>query len=81
MLTRRLQILLDEDRYDRLARHAADRGASSATQVREAIDTRFPALDSRRRAAAAILSAAPMDVPEEPADLKRELSETRHRRS
>ena len=78
MLTRRLQVLLDEERYERLARPATERGASIATLVREAIDSRFPAVDSRRSAAlAAILAAEPMDVPDDPADVKRELAAAR----
>lgn len=78
MLTRRLQILLDEERYQRLARQAAARGASIAVLVREALDSRFPAVDSRRSAAAAaILEAEPMDVPAHPDELKRELAQAR----
>jgi hypothetical protein len=37
-MTRRLQILIDEDRYRRLERAAERRGASVATLVREALD-------------------------------------------
>lgn len=78
MLTRRLQILLDEERYARLARRAADRGTSIATLVREALDARYPSGDAERRAAAArILAADPTPVPDDPADLKREIAETR----
>lgn len=78
MLSRRLQVLLDDDRYDRLARHAAERGTSIATLVREAIDSRFPLVETRRAAAAeAILAAEPMAVPDEPADLKREIADSR----
>ncbi|MDP8953905.1 MAG: hypothetical protein M3N37_03095 [Actinomycetota bacterium] len=44
-----------------MARQAPARGASIAVLVREALDSRFPAVDSRRRAAAAaILEAEPM---------------------
>ncbi len=64
MLTRRLQILLDDDRYERLAHRARQRGTSVATLVREAIDAAFPVTDSaRREAAGAVLAADPMDVP------------------
>jgi len=78
MLTRRLQILLDDERYERLARRATEGGTSIATLVRAAIDARYPADDPERRAAAdAILAAEPMPVPEDPADLKREILETR----
>lgn len=78
MLSRRLQVLLDDDRYDRLARHASERGTSIATLVREAIDSRFPLVENRRGAAAeAILAAEAMDVPDDAADLKREIAATR----
>ncbi len=78
MLTRRLQILLDEERYERLARQASERGASIATLVREAIDSRYPVVDPRRRAAAsAILAAEAMPVPDDPAELKQELAGAR----
>lgn len=78
MLSRRLQILLDDERYERLAHQAAERGTSIATLVREAIDSRYPPVDPRRQGAvSAILAAAPMAVPDDPADLKRELAESR----
>ena len=67
MLTRPLQILLDEERYERWA--------SIATVVREAIDSRYPVVDPRPgEAAAAIVAAAPMPVPDDPTELKRELA-------
>jgi hypothetical protein len=73
MLSRRLQILLDEDRFLKVAREAERKGVSIAAVIREAID-RLPAESERRRAAiAAILSAAPMPVPADPSDLRREL--------
>lgn len=79
MLTRRLQILMDEERYERLAARAAARGASVATLVREAIDTSFPPVEPRRAAAAAaLLAAEPMPVPE-PHELRQELAELRAR--
>lgn len=79
MLTRRLQVLLDEDRYARLSRQASERGASVATLVREAIDIAFPTIDPRRAAAAErILAAEPMAVPEIH-ELRRELDELRAR--
>lgn len=77
MLSRRLQILIDEERYERLAAHARERGVSVAEVVRGAID-RFVPVASRRkqRAADRILAAEPMPVPE-PDELKRELEEAR----
>ncbi len=78
MLTRRLQILLDDERYARLARRAADGGISIATVVRDAIDARFPAEDPERDAAfEAIRTAEPISLPADPADLKREILDTR----
>ena len=82
MLTRRLQILLDEDRYQRLARRARARKVSVAEIVREAIDVALPAhWSDRSEAARVILAAEPMPVPEDPADLKLELEELRGRKT
>lgn len=81
ILTRRLQILLDEERYGRLARRAAERGTSIATLVREAVDARYPPVDPQKRAAARrILAADPMPVPADPAELRQEINETRSTR-
>jgi broad specificity phosphatase PhoE len=78
MLERRLQVLIDEDRYRRLRAEARRRGTSVGQLVREAIDSAFASdLARKRRAAKAILDAEPMPVPEDPADLKRELDEIR----
>ena len=79
MLTRRLQVLLDEERATRLEAEARRRGVAVAVLVREAIDRVFPTTtQSRRDAAAAILDADPMPVP--PVDyLRRELAESRDR--
>jgi hypothetical protein len=41
-LSRRLQVLIDEDRWARLEDEATQRGASVGTLVREAIDLAFP---------------------------------------
>lgn len=77
MLTRRVQILLDEGRYRRLAAEARRRKVSVAVVVREALDLSHPASSPGREAAArAILAAEPMDVPE-PADLRIELDSIR----
>lgn len=78
MLTRRLQILLDEDRYARVSAEAERRGQPVAVIVREAIDAALPSDQERRRAALlAFLDAEPMEVPEDPADLKAELDAIR----
>ena len=80
MLERRLQILLDEDRYRRLVAVARDRGISVAAVIREAIDRGLPASQRRRSAATRrILNAPDMPVPS-PSDLRRELDEARSRR-
>jgi hypothetical protein len=78
MLSRRLQILLDDERYDRLSQRAAAEGTSIAMLVRDAIDASYPAVDPEREAAfQAIRDAEPMSLPADPADLKREILETR----
>lgn len=73
MLDHRLQILLDDVRYQKLAREAGRRGVSIAAVIREAID-RLPEDAAIRRAAVeAILAAEAMPVPADPAELRREL--------
>lgn len=79
-LTRRLQILLDEDRHERLLRASRERRLSVGALVREAIDQALPGDEERRRRAGrAILTAEPMEVLDDPADLRRELDEVRSR--
>lgn len=79
MLDRRLQVLIDEDRWARLEREAGRRGVSVAVLVREAIDERFPGdAETRRAALQAVLDAAPMDVPD-PDGLRAELEALRSR--
>ena len=79
MLTHRLHILVDEDRWQRLDREATRRKVPVAAVVRDAIDAALPAsdADARRAAADSLLRAEPMDVPDDPADLERELDEIR----
>jgi hypothetical protein len=80
MLDRRLQVLIDEDRLNRLEREAARRRVPVAVLVREAIDERFPGdADERRAAVQALLDAEPTAVPE-PEELRDELEEMRSRR-
>ena len=50
-MERRLQILLDQERYDRVAHEADVSGRSVAAVIREAIDLRFPSDQERRNAA------------------------------
>ena len=73
MLDHRVQILLDEGRYQKVAREAGRRRVSIAAVIREAID-RLPAdADQRRAAIARVLEAEPMPVPRDPAALRHEL--------
>ncbi len=70
----RLQVLLDPAQSSRLRREAADRGVSVATVVRAAIDRELGVGDDVRRAALArLMAAAPMRVPDDPAELEREI--------
>lgn len=62
---RRLQILLDEERHDRIVTVARQRGVSVATVVREAIDRGVARPDQQRAdAGRRILAADDMDVPD-----------------
>ena len=79
MLTRRLQILLDERQYARLAAFASEHNLSVGAAVREAIDRAVPSTtDERAAALKQLLAAVPMDVPA-PAGLRSELDELRGR--
>ena len=78
-LDRRVPLLLDESRYRKVAALAQRRGVSVAAVIREAIDAMPTPPDQRRRAVDAILAAAPMPLPEDPVDLRRELDEARDR--
>lgn len=80
-MSRRLQLLLDEERYDRVAAAARMQRVSVAAVIRDAIDASLPASGQGRAAAGAVILAAdPMDVPE-PEALVRELEELRARRA
>ncbi|MGH9115626.1 MAG: ribbon-helix-helix protein, CopG family [Acidimicrobiales bacterium] len=81
MLDRRLQVLIDDDRWSRLEEEAGRRGVSVGALVREAIDERFPSRSEEQRAALrSVLGAAAMDVPS-PDELHRELDSIRARQS
>jgi hypothetical protein len=81
MLNRRLQVLLDEERYRRLQEAARSRGVSVGMVVREAIDHGLATPRGRRQGAAArILEAQDMPVGD-PADLRAELDDLRGRRA
>ncbi len=64
-LGRRLQVLLDDERYHRLQRESERSGAAVGELVRRAIDREYPS-DLERRAAAAerLLGASPPPGPE-----------------
>ena len=80
-MDRRLQPLLDEESYRRVAALAGQRGTSVAAVIRDAIDRGLPNPDDRRRAAARrLLNADPVDVPDVP-ELLDELTELRGRRA
>jgi hypothetical protein len=78
-LDRRLQLLLDEPRYRRVAALAEQRGTSVAAVIREAIDRGLPNPQRSRAAAGAlVLAAEPMPAPTVP-DLLTELDDLRGR--
>ena len=80
MLTRRLQVLIDDERLNRLEREAAHRKVPVSVLVREAIDAAYPVDTAvRRHAAKRILAAHPMPVPD-PDELRDELDALRGRR-
>jgi predicted DNA-binding ribbon-helix-helix protein len=58
MLTHRLQLLLDDERYERVHTLARQRGTSVAAVIREALDRGLPATQRRRSAAARRILAA-----------------------
>lgn len=74
-MERRLQLLLDAERYKRVASEADRSGRSVAAVIREAIDFRFPDLDDGQRMRAARDLLRMTEVPdagagEGPADFK-----------
>ncbi len=81
VLERRLQVLLDQERFDRLSRESAATGRSIGALVREAIDLRYPAeVDIHMQAARGLLDLAGRDATPEPdwpevkAELERDLA-------
>jgi hypothetical protein len=79
MLEHRLQVLLDDARYQKVASEAKRRGVSIAAVIRDALDRLPSDAEVRRTAIDAILAAEPMPVPLDPAELRRELDEARGR--
>ncbi len=79
MMVHRFQVLLNEERYEKLAGEARRRGLSIAAVMRDAID-HLPVADERRRAAVAqILAADPMEVPWDAGDIRKELDSAHDR--
>ena len=81
MLDRRVHLLLDEERYRKVADTAKRRGISTAAVIRELID-HLPSEEelARRRAAwEEFLAAEPIHLPADPAELRRELDEAHDR--
>lgn len=75
-LTRRTQILLDEQRFRQLRSRAQAEGISVGAFVRDAVDRALAQdqLADARRAAEAFLDAEPLSVGE-PAELEEELED------
>lgn len=78
-MDRRLQLLLDEERYQRVARAARRQRVSVAAVIRDAIDQSLAPEDRLRTSAGRrVLSASDMDVPAGDG-LLRELEDLRSR--
>lgn len=77
-LTRRTQLLLDDDLHRRLRKIAAERGISLGALIREAIDEKLASIhsvqDGRAQAFAKLLAANPMPVEDWP-EMKRQMIE------
>jgi len=79
MLDHRVQILLDDERYEKVAREARRRHISVAAVIRDALDRLPTDAEVRRNAIDVILAAEPMPLPDDPAELRRELDGARDR--
>lgn len=74
MLTRRTQVLLDQERYDRLEQRARDTDRSVGAVIREAIDGAFPPRAMTRDEALEHFRAAPpLPGSDSPNDIRREI--------
>ncbi len=73
MLTRRTQLLLDEERYSRLERRAAQTNRSVGAVIREAIDRALPTGDLTPDQALEHFRSAPRLGIDDPAELRREI--------
>jgi plasmid stability protein len=77
-LTRRTQLLLDDDLHRRLRETAAQRGISMGALVREAIDEKLSRVqEDRAKAIDELLAAPPMPVDDWPV-MKKEMLEDRY---
>jgi hypothetical protein len=80
MYGRRLQLLIDEPRYRRVAAEARRRRASVSSVIRDAIDRSLgPDAERRRAALKAVLAAEPVPMPD-PETLRREIADAHDRR-
>ncbi|MGQ0840826.1 ribbon-helix-helix domain-containing protein [Actinokineospora sp.] len=71
---KRLQILLDQERYERVSALARSRGVSVAAVIRDAIDHGLGTpIDVRWAALDVIVNAEPCPVPDDPDELVAEL--------
>ena len=80
MYERRLQILIDDRRYRRVAAAAQERKTSVAAVIRDAIDQALPAdLAEKRAAWKELKKAEAMAVPKTVEELKAEIHELHDR--
>lgn len=77
MLSRRLQVLIDDEQARRLEDEAGRRSVSVATIVREALDLALPVTSDERAAAATRLLEAPTMAVPSVEDLRAERDEAR----
>jgi plasmid stability protein len=78
LLTRRTQLLLDDELHQRLRETAAQRGISMGALIREAIDEKLSSVqDARAQAIDKLLAAKPMPVDDWPV-MKKEMLEDRY---
>lgn len=76
MLTRRTQLLLDEDRYSQLERLASETHRSVGAVIREAIDRFLPLGTMTRAEALEHFETAPRLDINDPAEIRREIATT-----
>lgn len=77
MLNRRLQVMLDDERMERLEQRSAETGASVGEVVRRAIDAELPPLRADARAALARFLESPAAPVDHWDEMKRQLLEER----